>query len=42
LKGDLLLADQVTQALRADVVDDPAPTRNLASLAKLQLENGRP
>jgi hypothetical protein len=41
LKGDALLAEQHPQPLVADVVDHPSATRNSASLARLQVENGR-
>ena len=41
LKADALGAEQGPQALVADVVDYPSTTRKSASLARLQVENGR-
>jgi hypothetical protein len=41
LKADALLAEQDPQALVADVIDHPLSTRKSASLARLQVENGR-
>jgi hypothetical protein len=41
LKGHALLAEQDPQTLVADVIDHPSATRKSASLARLQVENGR-